>query len=176
MLSAGWGSVFAAMGLTFIAFEGYEIIAQTSEEVENPKRNVPRATFLSLLIVVPIYLLVAIVAVGAVVPPAGTTVTAYLGQEKETALVTAANQFIAGGGVVILIGGLLSTLSALNATIYSSSRVAFAMARDANLPSLLGKVHAVKATPYWAIFFSTVLIVFMALAPPTSCSCCCSCR
>ena len=166
MLSAGWGSVFAAMGLTFIAFEGYEIIAQTSEEVENPKRNVPRATFLSLLIVVPIYLLVAIVAVGAVVPPAGTTVTAYLGQEKETALVTAANQFIAGGGVVILIGGLLSTLSALNATIYSSSRVAFAMARDANLPSLLGKVHAVKATPYWAIFFSTVLIVFMALALP----------
>jgi amino acid transporter/nucleotide-binding universal stress UspA family protein len=166
MLSEGWGGVFAAMGLTFIAFEGYEIIAQTSEEVENPKRNVPRATFLSLLIVVPIYLLVAIVAVGAVAPPAGVAVTQYLGQEKETALVTAADQFIAGGGVVILIGGLLSTLSALNATIYSSSRVAFAMARDANLPSLLSKVHPVKATPYWAILFSTVLIVLMAVALP----------
>jgi len=106
------------------------------------------------------------VAVGAVVPPAGVAVTQYLGQEKETALVTAADQFIAGGGVVILIGGLLSTLSALNATIYSSSRVAFAMARDANLPSLLSKVHPVKATPYWAILFSTVLIVLMAVALP----------
>ncbi|MBE0593655.1 MAG: amino acid permease, partial [Gemmatimonadales bacterium] len=166
MLSEGWGGVFAAMGLTFIAFEGYEIIAQTSEEVENPKRNVPRATFLSLLIVVPIYLLVAVVAVGAVVPPAGVAVTDYLGQEKETALVTAADQFIAGGGVVILIGGLLSTLSALNATIYSSSRVAFAMARDANLPPLLGRIHPVKATPHAAILFSTVLIVLMAVTLP----------
>jgi len=166
MLTEGWGGVFAAMGLTFIAFEGYEIIAQTSEEVENPKRNVPLATFLSLLIVVPIYLLVALVAVGAVVPPDGTSVTAYLGAEKETALVTAADQFLAGGGVVILIGGLLSTLSALNATVYSSSRVAFAMARDANLPQLLSKVHATKATPHFAILFSTILIVGMAVALP----------
>ena len=166
MLSNGWGGVFAAMGLTFIAFEGYEIIAQTSEEVEDPKRNVPRAVFLSLAIVVPIYLLVAIVAVGAVNPPAGMSVTQFLGQEKETALVSAANQFIAGGGVVILIGGLLSTLSALNATIYSSSRVAFAMARDANLPELLGRVHHRRATPHLAILFSTVLIVFMAVALP----------
>ncbi len=166
LLSHGWGGVFAAMGLTFIAFEGYEIIAQTSEEVEDPKRNVPRATFLSLLIVVPIYLLVALVAVGAVHAPAGLSVSDYLGQQKETALVSAADQFIAGGGVVILIGGLLSTLSALNATIYSSSRVAFAMARDANLPELLGRVHAKKATPHFAILFSTVLIVFMAVALP----------
>ncbi|MCG6988864.1 MAG: amino acid permease [Gemmatimonadetes bacterium] len=166
MLSNGWGGVFAAMGLTFIAFEGYEIIAQTSEEVENPKKNVPRATFLSLLIVVPIYLLVALVAVGAVHAPAGMSVTEYLGKEKETALVSVADQFIAGGGVVILIGGLLSTLSALNATIYSSSRVAFAMARDANLPQLLGQVHARRATPHYAILFSTVLIVFMAVALP----------
>ncbi len=166
MITHGWGGVFAAMGLTFIAFEGYEIIAQTSEEVEDPKRNVPRATFLSLLIVVPIYLLVALVAVGAVHPPSGMSVTAYLGQQKETALVSAADQFIAGGGVLILIGGLLSTLSALNATIYSSSRVAFAMARDANLPDLLGRVHARKATPHFAILFSTVLIVLMAVALP----------
>ncbi len=166
LISKGWGGVFAAMGLTFIAFEGYEIIAQTSEEVENPKRNVPRATFLSLLIVVPIYLLVALVAVGATTPPAGMAVTDYLGQAKETALVTAADQFIAGGGTLILIGGLLSTLSALNATIYSSSRVAFAMARDANLPSLLSKVHPRRATPYRAILLSTLLIVFMAVALP----------
>ena len=58
-MTNGFGGVFAAMGLTFIAFEGYEIIAQTSEEVEDPKKNVPRAVFLSLLIVIPIYLLVA---------------------------------------------------------------------------------------------------------------------
>ena len=162
----GWSSVFAAMGLTFIAFEGYEIIAQTSEEVDNPKRNVPRAIFLSLLIVIPIYLLVAIVAVGAVTPSAGLSVTEYLGLKKETALVSAADQFFKGGGLMILVGGLLSTLSALNATVYSSSRVAFAMARDANLPQLLGRVHKGRATPHMAILFSAALIIGMAVALP----------
>jgi amino acid transporter/nucleotide-binding universal stress UspA family protein len=165
-LSNGWGGVFAAMGLTFIAFEGYEIIAQTSEEVEDPKRNVPRAVFLSLLIVIPIYLLVALVAIGAVTPPAGVAVTQFLGREKEVALVAAANQFVVGGGIVILVGGLLSTLSALNATIYSSSRVAFAMARDASLPRAVARVHATRGTPHVAILVSTVLIVFMAVALP----------
>jgi len=162
----GWGGVFAAMGLTFIAFEGYEIIAQTSEEVEDPKRNVPRATFLSLLIVVPIYLLVAVVAIGAVRAPEGMTVTAFLGREKELALVSAADQFARGGGIVILVGGLLSTLSALNATIYSSSRVAFAMARDANLPPRIGAVHARRATPHLAILLSALIIIGMAVALP----------
>ena len=164
--TGGWGGVFAAMGLTFIAFEGYEIIAQTSEEVESPRRNVPRAIFLSLLIVLPIYLLVALVAIGAVTPPAGLSVTAYLGQEKEVALVRAADQFITGGGIVILVGGLLSTLSALNATIYSSSRVAFAMARDANLPEAVGTVHPVRGTPHLAIAASAVIVIGMAVALP----------
>ncbi len=166
VFSHGWGGVFAAMGLTFIAFEGYEIIAQTSEEVEDPKRNVPRAVFLSLLIVVPIYLLVAFVAIGSVTPPAGLTITDYLAREKELALVSAANQFVRGGGIFILVGGLLSTLSALNATIYSSSRVAFAMARDANLPRFLERVHAVRATPHAAIAASAVIIIAIAVLLP----------
>lgn len=166
VFSHGWGGVFAAMGLTFIAFEGYEIIAQTSEEVEDPKRNVPRAVFLSLLIVVPIYLLVAFVAIGSVTPPPGISITDYLAREKELALVSAANQFLRGGGIVILVGGLLSTLSALNATIYSSSRVAFAMARDANLPRFLGRVHALRATPHAAILASAVIVIAMAILLP----------
>jgi amino acid transporter/nucleotide-binding universal stress UspA family protein len=165
-MSNGWGGVVAAMGLTFIAFEGYEIIAQTSEEVEDPRRNIPRAVFLSLLIVIPIYLLVAFVAVGAVTPPAGMSVTDYLGAEKEIALVSAAEQFVAGGAFVILVGGLLSTLSALNATIYSSSRVAFAMARDASLPQVVARVHKKRSTPHVAIFASTILIVIMAVTLP----------
>ncbi len=162
----GWTGVFAAMGLTFIAFEGYEIIAQTSEEVEDPRRNVPRAVFLSLFIVVPIYLLVAFVAIGAVTPPAGMAVTQYLGEQKEIALVRAAEQFVTGGALVILVGGLLSTLSALNATIYSSSRVAFAMARDASLPQVVARVHRERATPHFAILFSALLIIVMAVALP----------
>ncbi|MGH7548265.1 MAG: amino acid permease, partial [Gemmatimonadales bacterium] len=165
-LEQGWGGVFAAMGLTFIAFEGYEIIAQTSEEVEAPKRNVPRAIFLSLLIVIPIYLLVALVAIGAITPPAGQSAVAFLAEEKEIALVRAADQFLRGGGIVILIGGLLSTVSALNATIYSASRVAFVMARDANLPRVIGRVHAARATPHVAVGLSAAIVIGMAVVLP----------
>lgn len=157
-----------AMGLTFIAFEGYEIIAQCGEEVKNPKRNIPRSIFLSLIIVVPIYILVAFVALGAVTPPGDQPSWMYLGQKGELAMIEAAEHFMLGklGRVIFLIGGLFSTMSALNATIYSSSRVSFAMGRDHNLPGVFGLIHEKKRTPYMAIFFSGALIILMAVALP----------
>jgi amino acid transporter len=162
----GISGVFIAMGLTFIAFEGYEIIAQSGEEVINPMRNIPRAIFFSIAIVVVIYILVAIVAIGATVQTNGLPVWEYLAQEREVAIVSSAREFMPAGGILILISGLASTMSALNATIYSSSRVSFAMGRDHNLPSLFGRIHDRLFTPYWAIFFSAVLIIVMGLALP----------
>jgi amino acid transporter/nucleotide-binding universal stress UspA family protein len=162
----GWGGIFKAMGLTFIAFEGYEIIAQSSEEIKNPKKNIPKAVFYSLIIVIPIYLLVAFVALGSVHPPLGMTPWDYLGAQKEIALVEVARQFFKGGGLMILVAGLISTMSALNATVFSSSRVAFAMGRDRNFPSFFSRVHARKNTPHWAIFLSLLIVVFMAVSLP----------
>ncbi|MCA9923585.1 MAG: amino acid permease, partial [Anaerolineales bacterium] len=157
-LPHGISGVFVAMGLTFIAFEGYEIIAQSGEEVKDPKKNVPKAIFLSLIIVVIIYVLVAVVAIGAVVVPAAAgniPVWDYLAEAKEVAIVRAAEQIMGGwGGILILISGLASTMSALNATIYSSSRVSFAMGRDNNLPAIFGRIHAKMKTPYWAVTIS----------------------
>jgi amino acid transporter/nucleotide-binding universal stress UspA family protein len=161
----GYSGVFIAMGLTFIAFEGYEIIAQCAEEVVDYKRNIPRAVFLSLLIVVPIYVLVAVVAIGAI--DGGSMSTwEYLGSHKETAMVEAARQFLPFGALLLLVGGLFSTMSALNATIYSSSRVSFAMARDHNLPDMLGLVHSIQRTPHGAIIASGVIIAAMAISLP----------
>jgi basic amino acid/polyamine antiporter, APA family len=160
----GWGGVIKAMGLTFIAFQGFEVISQCSEEVQNPKKNIPRAVFLSLAIVVPIYVLVAITSLGTVQPEGGMTPWDYLAQQKETALVGVAGTFFVGGGIMLLIGGIISTMSALNATIYSSSRVAFAMGRDRNFPAFFGNVHAKKFTPHIAIVLSTVIVVMMSLS------------
>jgi amino acid transporter/nucleotide-binding universal stress UspA family protein len=164
-LPNGFGGVFKAMGLTFIAFQGFEVIAQSSEEIKNPQKNIPRAVFLSLLIVVPIYILVAITAIGTV-NPEGMKPWDYLALQKETALVNVAKNFFVGGGVLILIGGVISTISALNATIYSSSRVAFAMGRDRNFPSFFSKVHHKNFTPHWSILVSLVIIVIMAVSLP----------
>ncbi len=154
------------MGLTFIAFEGYEIIAQTSEEVENPKRNVPRAIFLSLLIVVPIYLLVAFVAIGAVTPPEGMSVTEYLGEEKEIALVRAAEQFVAGGAHRD--PRRRAALDALGAQRHDLLLLAGRLRDGAGRepPQIVARVHPERATPHFAILFSAVLIIAMAVALP----------
>ncbi|MEZ4519517.1 MAG: amino acid permease [Chloroflexota bacterium] len=153
-LPNGLAGVFVAMGLTFIAFEGYEIIAQSGEEVKNPMRNIPRAIFISIIIVVIIYVLVAFVAIGAVKVPAeagNIPVWDYLAEAREVAIVRAAEQIMGRwGGLLILISGLASTMSALNATIYSSSRVSFAMGRDNNLPAVFGRIHPRTHSPYYA--------------------------
>ncbi len=164
-LPNGFGGVFKSMGLTFIAFQGFEVIAQSSEEIKNPRKNIPRAVFLSLIIVVPIYILVAITAIGTVKPD-GMTPWAYLAEKKEIALVDVARNFFRGGGIMLLIGGLISTISALNATIFSSSRVAFAMGRDRNFPTFFSKVHPKNFTPHWSIMVSLVIIVLMAVSLP----------
>ena len=161
----GWSGIFKAMGLTFIAFQGFEVISQSSEEVKNPKKNIPRAVFLSLIIVIPIYLLVAFTAIGSV-NAHGMTPWEYLGSKKETALVEVAKTFFVGGGIMLLIGGLISTMSALNATVYSSSRVAFAMGRDRNFPTFFSKVHKKKFSPHYAILFSLFIIVLITVSLP----------
>ncbi|MGB3700773.1 MAG: amino acid permease [Anaerolineales bacterium] len=164
----GFVAVFAAMGVTFVAFEGYEIIVQSGEEVINPNHNIPRAIFISIAVAVTIYLLVSIVAIGATSPPIGMKVYEYLGLQKEVAVVETARQtFPLGiGAVVLLFSGLVSTMSALNATTYSSSRVSFAMGRDHNLPHLLSKVHPKRLTPYWAVIFSGAFMMMISWLLP----------
>ena len=160
--------VLAAMGLTFIAFEGYEIIAQSGEEVIDPKRNIPIAIFASIAIAVVIYILVAFVAIGATTAPAGTKVSAYLGEQGEVAIIEVGSQVFPWGigALVLLLSGLASTTSALNATTYASSRVSFAMGRERNLPRLFAKVHPKRHTPYWAVVFTGILMITMAWTLP----------
>jgi amino acid transporter/nucleotide-binding universal stress UspA family protein len=160
----GLGSVFVAMGFTFIAFEGYEIIVQAGEEVRNPRRSIPRAVFWSLIIVVPIYVLVGLSSLGAIESSGPTW--QFLGEFKELGLVKAAAQFMPFGSFILLFGGLLSTLSALNATTFSSTRVSFAMGRDKALPGAFGKIHSKTRTPYVALAGSGVIILAMVVAIP----------
>ncbi len=160
----GFTGILFAMGLTFIAFEGYEIIVQAGEEIKNPRKNIPKAIFSSLAIVIPIYLLIAFVSIGGITSNEPTW--QYLGRLKEVAMIGAAKQFLPYGEFVLLLGGLLSTMSALNATIYSSSRVSFAMGRDGSFPGLFSRIHPEKRTPYMATILSSILIIIMAVALP----------
>jgi APA family basic amino acid/polyamine antiporter len=154
------------MGLTFIAFEGYDLIATVAEEIKAPEKTIPRATLISLSVTVFIYLMILLVCIGAIQPESGKS-WHFLGQYQETAIARAAENFMPSIGVVLIIfGGLLSTISALNATILASSRVAFSMSRDKMLPVSLSTIHAQRRTPHIAIAVTGVIVLVMALLFP----------
>ncbi|MBD3382393.1 MAG: amino acid permease, partial [candidate division Zixibacteria bacterium] len=162
----GLGGVIVAMGLTFIAFEGYDLIATVAEEIKQPEKNIPRATFIALGMTVLIYLLILFVSLGAVNPD-GLPGWQFLGKFKETAIVRAAEGFMPAFGVaVIVFGGLLSTMSALNATVMAASRVAFSMGRDLWLPKKMATINVKTRTPHVAIFVTGIILVTMALTLP----------
>jgi basic amino acid/polyamine antiporter, APA family len=156
------------MGLTFIAFEGYEIIVQTGEEVKNPRKNIPRAIFISLTLVVLLYCLVAFVSITAISPQntGGIPVWNFISQNGDLGISKAAELFLPYGSFIILAGGIVSSLAALNATTYSSARVAFAMGRHYNLPYQLSNIHHKFKTPYIATIISAIIMAVMAYALP----------
>lgn len=165
-LPNGMGGVVLAMGLTFIAFEGYDLIATVAEEIKKPEKTIPRATLISLVITVAIYLLIVFVSIGAIQPDEGTS-WEFLGKHQETAIVKAAESFMPFFGVMLIIfGGLLSTISALNATILASSRVAFSMSRDRVLPQSLSRIHRARRTPHIAIAVTGVFVLVLAMLFP----------
>jgi amino acid transporter len=161
----GFTAVLPAMGLTFIAFQGYDLIATVTEEVENPQKNIPRAIFLSLIATVVIYLLVVFVAIG-------TLGAEDLGAAGETAVAQAAEGFmptvpiLGTGAALITFGAVFSTVSALNAVIIGSSRVAFAMGRERQLPSKLGQLHPEYGTPFVAVLASAAVMLLTVLLVP----------
>ena len=167
-LPNGLVGVFIAMGFTFIAFEGYEIIAQSGEEVLDPIRNIPKAIFISISVAVVVYILVGIVAIGAITPPGDLAAYEYLGDKGEIAIIEVAQQVFPWGigGLILLLSGLASTTSALNATTYASSRVSFAMGRDHNLPEFFARIHPKRHTPYLAVVATGALMTLMAWTLP----------
>lgn len=154
-------SVLTAMGLTFVVFEGYEIIAQTGEEVQNPEKNVPRAVWIVLTVATVIFVLVGFVTIVGLLP--GDTCLKDL-----EAVACASRVFFEPypivGLAVIVVGVVLGSLAALNSLIYSSSRVAFAMGRDHSLPRMFGRLHPKNRTPHVSIMASGLVIGLMIVA------------
>jgi APA family basic amino acid/polyamine antiporter len=164
----GATAILPAMGLTFIAFEGYDLITTVTEEVENPRENIPKAIFISLAATVVVYLAVVTVAVG-------TLGAKGLAEAGEAGIAQAATEFmptglpiIQNGGAVIVFGAVFSTLTALNAVVIASSRVAFSMGREGQLLPRFGQIHHRYGTPFVAILASAVVMLGSVALPTQS--------
>ena len=165
LLPMGIAGVLQAAALFYIAFEGSEIQAQTGEEVENPARVLKVGLFASWAVVSILYVLIAIVLVGAT-SGGGSLSFEFLGQAGGRAIIEAADQIMPFGYIIMLIAGLLANLAALNATIYSSSRVLFALGRDKLVFSWLGVMNPISFIPARALGLSLLVIILVATMLP----------
>ena len=160
---AGMLGILQAMGYTFIALQGFDLIAAVGGEVKNPRRVMPLAMYLSLGLALVIYipLLVAIVAVGA----SEDGILSMAASNPEGLIAEAAENYMGVTGYWLVIGaGLLSMLSALYANLYGASRVAFAMARDRTLPRQVGQIRSTTGTPAIAALATGAMMVIIVIA------------
>ncbi|MGB7819477.1 MAG: APC family permease [Ornithinibacter sp.] len=131
---AQWSSPLAIIAggmIVFLAYEGFELIANAAEDTVDPGRTLVRAYYVSVLFVIALYVLVAVVAVGSVPVP-------QLVEAKDYALAIAARPALGSAGFALIgIAAMLSTASAINATLYGSARMTYTIAKARELPRQL---------------------------------------
>lgn len=124
-------SLVAGGMIIFLAYEGFELIANAGEDVDDPGRTLTHAYYISVVFVIVLYVLVAVVAVGSL--PVADLINA-----RDYALAEAARPaFGSAGFVMIGIAAMLSTASAINATLYGSARLTYTIAKSRELPAEL---------------------------------------
>jgi len=161
----GTSGLVLAMGLTFIAFEGYEIIAQAGDEIKKPKKNIPKAILISLGIVISVYVLFAFVFIGGLDPlQIGQPAWEFIGSYGELGIIEAAEYYLPFGALIVLAGGFVSTLAALNATTFAASRVSFVMGRNHDLPPTFSKLHQKYRTPFVSTICSAIVMIVLAVS------------
>ena len=140
--------------IIFLAYEGFELIANTADDINKPRKTLPRAYYTAVIFVILLYILVALVTVGNL--PVGKIV-----QAKDYALAEAARPFMGNFGfTLIAIAALLSTASAINATLYGASRLSYTIAKDGELPAFLDK--KVWNEPIEGLFMTSGLTLVFA--------------
>jgi len=140
--------------MIFLSYEGFELIANTAEDVVNPVSTLPRAYYSAVVFVILLYVLIAVVTVGNL--PVEQIVVA-----RDYALAAAARPFMGQFGVVLVsIAALLSTTSAINATFYGSARFSYVIAQSRNKPQVLS--NKVINKQHWGLFITSGLTLVIA--------------
>ncbi|MEH6556326.1 MAG: APC family permease [Oceanicoccus sp.] len=162
----GAGGVLMAMAVIFVAFEGFEVITRTGEEMHLPEKNIPLAIYASIIISVSLYLLIAVILIAAVSGPGGQSSWQYLGDLGELGMATTARQLLPYGDVIFYVAGIASTASAMIAATYSAVRVTFALGRAKDLPEVLADIHPQYNSPHKAAIACGVIVLAIVMVLP----------
>ncbi|WP_457561215.1 APC family permease [Caminibacter sp.] len=119
--------------IIFLAYEGFELIANSAKDVENPETTLPKAFYASVIFVIALYVTIAIVTIANV-----DFKTAKKAQDYVLAI--AAEPLLGKAGfVIIAVAAMLSTASAINATIYGAGRAGYLIAKLGEIPKDFAK-------------------------------------
>ncbi|MET9835068.1 amino acid permease [Streptomyces sp. NPDC006385] len=137
----GMAGVSAAGATLFFSYIGFDAASTAGEEAKDPKRDLPRAIMLSLIIVTALYVLVAGVAVGA------WHWTKFEGSDASLAAIMNDVSGQSFWGTLLALGAVISIASVVLTVLYGQTRVLFAMSRDGLVPKALGKIHSKTGAP-----------------------------
>jgi amino acid transporter len=131
--SVSFGALLTTASITFVAYEGFQLVIHAMNEVDHPEKNVPLAIYSAGGIVAAIYILLAVGALFCI--PLATLIS-----DKEYALAGGAQALLGTGGyLIVIIGAILATTSAINGTLFGAARLMAVIADDGYLPRFLGR-------------------------------------
>jgi basic amino acid/polyamine antiporter, APA family len=152
----GAGGVMTAASIIFFSYIGLDAVSTAGEEVKNPRRNLPLAIIIALVVVTSLYVLVAIVAVAAQ-PPAD-----FVDQEAGLSAILEKVTGASWPASVLAAGAVISIFSVTLVVIYGQTRILFAMGRDGMIPSFFHRLNPRTLTPVPATIVVAVLVSLLA--------------
>jgi APA family basic amino acid/polyamine antiporter len=155
---AAWTGVLSAVILAFFAFTGFEGLANIAEEVKEPSRTLPRAIFLTLILVTLLYVIVVWVALIAVPHDELAATKAPLSLVFEHAT--------GGSPAVITAISIVATANGIVVFMVMGSRVLYGLAAQGLLPELMGRVNARTRTPLYATALIVAVTLLLAVVFP----------
>lgn len=141
--------LMAASAIIFFVYLGFEEVANISEEVHDPARSIPRAIFISLGVTTALYVLVALSALALATP-------GELAASQAPLAAAVAKVWPAGAAILSAIA-LFATANTVLITLIATSRLAFAMAREGDLPAPVAGLLPGRHTPFVAALAAFVL-------------------
>jgi len=152
----GTTGIILAFVLIFFAFIGFEDMANVAEEVKRPKKTLPRAIILSVIITGIIYILVSLSVVRVVN-------WEELGQSAAPLAAVAERSLGVQGSIILSAIALFATASTVLITLVAGSRILYGMAHNKSLPLSLSKIHSKTKTPWIAVIVILITSVAFAL-------------
>lgn len=147
--------ILTVSSITFVAYEGFQLVIHAYQEADNPNKNVPKAIYISIFLAALIYILLSI---GALF----TLPKDLIIRDKEFALASGATTILGNLGLfVVIFGALLATSSAISGTLFGASRLMAVIADDGYFPSKLKKRIKGHIPPYAIIFMSVSAYIFI---------------